>query len=178
MTDDPIVAFYSGGLDDAGRTLDEILGWSDDNLELMHDYIQWVFPTARPSAVNPSAPLVGTQTMRAFAASPELRDRLRAALDRMLRFYGLRRADDGSAAPRIEIDPSLFPARAPAWLWPGDHNHLRLTRIMQSLAALDLDADARALQRCLLEDVSAGPGLGRVTEHTREFWQTALAHRR
>ena len=176
MTDDPIVAFYSGGLDDAGRTLDEILGWSDDDLELMHDYIQWLFPTARPSAVNPSAPLVGAQTMRAFAARPELRDRLKAALDRMLKFYGLRRADAGTA--RIEIDPDLFPARSAVWLWPGDHNHLRLTRIIQSLAALDRDGDARALQRCLLEVICDGPGRGRVTDDTREFWQTALAHRR
>jgi Opioid growth factor receptor (OGFr) conserved region len=178
MTDDPIVTFYSGGLDDAGRTLDEILAWSDDELELMHDYIQWIFPTVRPSAVNPSAPLVRTGTMHAFAATPELRDRLRESLDRMLRFYGLRRADSGTAGTRIEIDPNLFPARSTVWLWPGDHNHLRLTRIMQSLAALDLDADARALQRCLLEDICPGPGRGRVTEDTHEFWQAALAHRR
>src|SRR5262245_42205008 len=129
MTDDPIVTFYSGGLDDAGRTLDDILGWSDDDLELMHDYIQWMFPTARPSAVNPSAPLVSAETARAFAAGADLRDRLKSSLDRMLKFYGLCRAGSGGAGARIEIDPARFPARAAVWLWPGDHNHLRLTRI-------------------------------------------------
>lgn len=36
--DDPIVAFYSGGQDHRGRTLEEILGWSDAALEAVHDY--------------------------------------------------------------------------------------------------------------------------------------------
>ena len=88
----------------------------------------------------------------------------------MLVFYGLRRK-----GPRIEIDPSGFPLRARVWLRPGNHNHLRLTRIMQSLAALGLGADARALQRCLLEDVCGGGDGGNVSGRTMAFWQAAVA---
>jgi Opioid growth factor receptor (OGFr) conserved region len=88
MPTDRIVAFYSGGADDRGRTLDAILTWPDDRLESVHDYIQWVFPTAIPSGVNPFAPLVTSDTTAAFASSPTLTDRLRRALDRMLAFYG------------------------------------------------------------------------------------------
>ena len=68
MQPDPIVVFYSGGTDGNGRTLREILGWSDATLEGVHDYIQWVFPTRQPSGVNPFAPLVTAETVRAFAA--------------------------------------------------------------------------------------------------------------
>ena len=163
---DAVVGFYSGGRDAAGRTLGEILAWDDDRLEMVHDYIQWVFPTRQPSGVNPFAPLVTGATARAFAADEALRDRLRRALDRMLAFYGLTRR-----AERIEIDAARFPARARTWLNPGNHNHLRLTRIMDSLSALGLRDDALALKRCLLEDVCAGPGAGRVTERTLEFWR-------
>lgn len=163
---DAVVAFYSGGRDAAGRTLEEILAWDDERLEMVHDYIQWVFPTRQPSGVNPFAPLVTGSTARAFAADEALRDRLRRALDRMLAFYGLTRR-----AGRIEIDAARFPARARTWLNPGNHNHLRLTRIMDSLSALGLRDEAIALKRCLLEDVCAGPGAGRVTERTLEFWR-------
>ena len=81
MASDPIVSFYSGGLDDRGRRLDEILGWSDERLESVHDYIQWVFPTTTASGVNPHAPLVTSATVVEFAA-PDMRDhsfRLRGA---------------------------------------------------------------------------------------------------
>jgi opioid growth factor receptor-like protein len=173
MTTDRVVAFYSGDLDDSGRTLDEILSWSDEELELVHDYIQWVFPTTQLSAVNPSAPLVTEDTIRMFGRSDALRGRLLRALDRMLAFYGLRRrVSDGDV--HIEIDADRFAERSRMWLRRGDHNHLRLTRIMQSLSALGLTAEAAALQRCLLEDISEGPGRGRISDETHELWLSAV----
>ena len=166
---DPIVAFYQGGRDSAGRTLAEILSWNDDRLEAIHDYIQWLFPTRQPSGVNPDAPLVSDATVAAFAADLVLPDRLRLAFDRMLTFYGLRRK-----GRRIEIDPSGFPLRSRVWLRPGNHNHLRLTRIMTSLATLGLRDDALALQRCLLEDVCGGPQADNVSKRTVTFWTDAV----
>jgi hypothetical protein len=168
---DPAVVFYSGGRDTEGRTLDEILAWHDERLESVHDYIQWVFPTRQPSGVNPTAPLVSPATIRTFVSDERLRARLRRAFDRMLAFYGLRAASAG----RVEIDPERFPLRARVWLHPGNHNHLRLTRIMDSLATLGLREEALALQRCLIEDVSRGPGAGRVMPRTIEFWTRAIS---
>ena len=166
---DPVVAFYSGGPDADGRTLDQILGWNDDLLEGVHDYIQWLFPTRRASSVNRAAPLVTDDTVRMFRSDPALADRLRSALDRMLAFYGLRRTNT-----RIDIDPARFVTRARVWLRHGNHNHLRLTRMMDSLATLGLTDEARALQRCLLDDVCAGPDGDAVTARTRDFWRRAI----
>ncbi len=173
MSADRVVGFYSGGLDDRGRTLQEIWTWSDEELEQVHDYIQWVFPTPQPSGVNPSAPLVTPETTRAFHERPELRRALGHSLDRMLAFYGFRR---GAMADllRIETAPERFPERAPHWLWPGNHNHLRLTRILQSLSSLGLTDEARALQRCLVHDVYEGPGRGKITADTYRFWSRAV----
>ena len=165
---DPVVSFYSGGLDASGRRLAEILAWDDERLEAVHDYIQWVFPTRQPSGVNPWAPLVTDETIRTFESGADLRDQLRRALHRMLAFYGLI-----SRGARIEIDAARFPARARVWLQPGNHNHLRLTRIIDSLVTLGLREEALALQRCLLEDVAAGPGAGRVATRTLHFWTAA-----
>lgn len=168
---DPVVEFYGGGRDARGRTLEEIWRWPDDRLEGVHDYIQWMFPTVQPSAVNPDAPLVTAATTRAFAGQPALGQRLGQSLERMLSFYGLRRGSDDSE--RIEIDPARFDARAAIWLHPGNHNHLRLTRIMDSLAALGRRADALTLQRCLIDDVYGGPGRQRITASTIAFWRDA-----
>jgi hypothetical protein len=162
------VAFYRGGPDSEGRTLDEILGWDDERLEAVHDYIQWLFPTRQPSGVNPSAPLATDEAARAFTRESALRDRLRRSFERMLAFYGLRQN-----GPRVEMDDRRFPGRAHVWLHPGNHNHLRLTRIIDSLSTLGLPAEARALQRCLIDDVAAGPGAGRISPRTLQFWRQA-----
>jgi hypothetical protein len=173
MAEDAIVEFYSGGVDDQGRTLEELLGWGDDQLEAVHDYIQWVFPTRARSGFNRRAPLATDATSRAFVEQPALREGLRKALDRMLAFYGLRREGDPGKVT-ISKDPSRFEARARHWLHATNHNHLRLTRMMQSLDTLGLTAEARALQRCLLDEVYDGPGSRAVTRETYEFWLAAV----
>jgi hypothetical protein len=38
-----------------------------------------------------------------------------------------------------------------------------------------LTAEAEALQRCLLSEVAAGPGAGRITAETLEYWARALS---
>lgn len=165
---DPIVAFYSGGRDDRGRTLEDILSWNDERLESVHDYIQWVFPTRQPSSVNPFAPLATDATARAFAEDAQLRGRLDRAFHRMLRFYGLRENADGA----IDRDPERFAVRAREWLHPGNHNHLRLTRIMESLTTLGLPDRAAALHDCLVNRVAREHG--RVSETTLRYWKAAL----
>jgi hypothetical protein len=170
---DLAVAFFAGGRDHRGRTLDEILRFSDDDLERVHDYIQWLFPTVQPSAVNPRAPLVTRATVEAFASRSELRERLHLAFERMLSFYGLRRVPGPGGTLRIEIDESRFGDRARVWLLPGNHNHLRLTRIMESLAVLGSSTEARALRDCLTRDIYDGPGRNLITAETYEYWIAA-----
>ena len=173
MQPDPIVVFYSGGVDGNGRTLREILAWSDTTLEDVHDYIQWVFPTRQPSAVNPSAPLVTADTIRAFAADADLRRALLDAFTRMLTFYGLRREarDDGTV--QVEIDEAKFADRAGRWLRPNNHNHLRLTRILTSLRLLGLRDHSRALFACLATIARDHPDA--VSATTLAYWRRAAS---
>lgn len=155
MAESPITTFYRGGCDDRGRRLEEILAWSDARLEAVHDYIQWVFPLREPSGANPTAPVLTEADVAAFAAEPALRERLRAAYKRMRAFYGLQ------------------PPGPKPWLAPGNHNHLRLTRIMRSLRTLGLEADARELYddlQALYQEHAAVIGA-----RTFEFWTRAVS---
>jgi hypothetical protein len=168
MTESALIAFYRGpGVDHAGRRFDDILAWDDRRREVVHDYIQWLFPLPEPSRFNPRAPLLSDADVAAFRADPALTAQARRALDTMLAFFGLRRAAD--AVVRAET----FADRAPAWLEPANHNHLRLTRILRFLTLVGCVAEARQLLACL-EDIAAHEGAGRISAATLGFWRDAV----
>ena len=144
-----LVAFYGGsGRDARDRTIETIWAFDDGQLEAVHDFIQWLFPTRKSSAFNAAAPQLTDDDVAAFRGSERLRARARRSLDVMLRFYGLRSVDGTTGAARIEPAADL-PKRGPRWWGGGNHNHLRLTRIIDSLYGLGLEGEAVALYRCL-----------------------------
>jgi hypothetical protein len=165
-----LLSFYRGDAPDwNGRRLEEIWSWTDQRLEAVHDYIQWMFPLSVRSGANPDAPILGPISIGAFAASDELRGRLERSLRVMLRFYGL---EETRTADALHVVRSgHFRDRARVWLSPGNHNHLRLTRIMTSLRVLGLAAQARALWECLSQIAADFPD--RVTPATLEYWRAA-----
>jgi hypothetical protein len=132
------------GTDSEGRRLDNILAWDDDSLEVVHDYIQWLFPLPEPSAYNPDAPLLTAEEIAAFRQEPALRANLGRSFERILSFLGLAATADGNV-----IEGPNFAARVPVvWQYPN-HNWLRITRILRSLHLLGLEAEAQALYRRL-----------------------------
>ena len=165
-----IIDFYSGDApDDRGRFLTEIHGWTNDRLEAVHNYIQWLFPLPEPSPVNPSAPLLDAVTIREFHARPEMRELMRASFLRMLQFYGLewREGEVTKAGSYAE--------RSRNWLWPGNHNHLRITRILRCLRLAGLEVEASAFFACLRaiydeERIKPRPA---ITAETFRFWMSA-----
>jgi hypothetical protein len=159
-----VLAFYNGtGLDAAGRSIDEVWGWGDRRLEMVHDFIQWLFPTPELSRFNPAAPLLAPSDIKAFRSSADLQARARRSLDLMLVFYGLRRF-----GAEIVRGPDFV--KKAQWLEPLNHNHLRLTRIMVFLRLIGLISEAEALLICLL-DIAAHEGKDAISERTLQFWR-------
>jgi hypothetical protein len=166
----PLIAFYrDGARDDVGRTLAEILSWNDDQLEAVHDFIQWLFPLPEPSGANPAAPILDPLCLRIFRGSLAMQERLRHSFDRMLRFYGLRQVSTPSGIA-VERAPN-FADRAQMWLRPLNHNHLRLTRILRSTLLLGLDAESKALFHALNALYREFPD--RIPARTHAFWSSA-----
>jgi hypothetical protein len=164
--DSPLVRFYRGDAPDVrGRTLDDILAWDDEQLETVHDYIQWLFPLDEPSRFNRDAPLLTAADRLAFR-QPTVAGNLRRALDRMLAFYGFAR-DRLAANPRI-VRSAQWKERSPEWLHAGNHNLLRLTRMIRSLALLGEVDLATALYAALRLECE-----GRVSSVTIEYWKEA-----
>ncbi|KAI0867140.1 hypothetical protein F4860DRAFT_456511 [Xylaria cubensis] len=160
------------GSDSHGRTLDQILEWSDDKLESQHNYIQTVFPLPEESVFSFHAPVVDEETMLIFARSPELKSNLLRALKRMLAFYGFDAEDKEGSNLRLTIKPKENCQLGFAhWVVRMDHNHLRITRIIRSLRILGLEGAAEDFYNALIAVCKVR---GRVGSSSIAFWTRAL----
>lgn len=174
MTNDcgRLQAFFGGeGRDDAGRTVEEVLAFDDEALEWHHDFIQWLFPIDARSAFQTGAPVLTATCARRLRDEPSVRRHVRRALVRIGRFYGFTVTwPDEKGSPEIRRSRE-FAARAAQWVRPGDHNFLRISRILRSLVLLGCAGAASRLYGELLEVDRWRPGV--VGEVTLGYWSRA-----
>lgn len=142
-----IIEFYAGRAKDVeGRTLDDILAFNDEELEYTHNYIQWLFPLPEASRYYARAPILTEADITAFKASPDLLSRVCEAAARMTSFY--------RTSEEVQT--------------PGDHNHLRITRIIRFLTLIGLAKEARDFYDLALEVAPNAFPL------SKQFWASAL----
>ncbi len=148
MHETAIIEFYRERCSDhSGRRLSAIHAFSLEELEQTHDYIQWLFPLPEPSSANPYAPVLLESDIVEFAGDEPLKKRLLHSLALMLNFYGLD-LQDSKEGPKITVNED-FAARSRVWLHSCNHNFLRISRILRSLALLGCKSHAMALFDCL-----------------------------
>jgi Opioid growth factor receptor (OGFr) conserved region len=168
-----IIGFHSGKTPDhRGRYLREIQQWPDERLESTHDFIQWMFPLAETSAFHPQAPLLDAVAIAAFRSRPDLHRSVQRSFLRMLAFFGFQPRFD----PQLVIEPGPdFTIKSQHWFSAGNHNHLRISRILKSSRLLGLEKESGALFHCLAgiyqtERVKPDPA---ITRETFAFWRAA-----
>ena len=162
-----IIDFYRGiNTDTEGRSLAEILSWTDDELEIVHDYIQWLFPLPEPSQFNPDAPLLTDDDIATFNAEKVLHGNLLQSFERIIRFLGLSMGSNGT----IVAGESFSERSQDVWLFPN-HNWLRISRILRSLTLLGCDAQARAVYAWLSETYSSRRFP--ISAETFQYWTDA-----
>jgi hypothetical protein len=87
----------------------------------------------------------------------------------MLAFYGFALESDAV------VQGPQFVAASRNWLHAGNHNHLRLTRMLRSLRILGLEREAAALWAALraLYERENATGRRTITPETFAFWRKA-----
>ncbi|UBF26617.1 hypothetical protein K9N68_00970 [Kovacikia minuta CCNUW1] len=171
MARSPIVRFYLGQSSDLeGRRIEQIWDWDNSLLEEVHDYIQWLFPLLERSRFNSRAPVLTQADIETFRTNDELKNRLLISFKRMLQFYGLQCLEADGAISITMADS--FPERRQDWLNWGDHNHLRITRILTSLRLLGLEPYAQAFFKCLTQIYQAEPD--DIDPRSYTFWKEAV----
>jgi hypothetical protein len=128
----------------------DVLGFSDEQLEQVHDYIQWLFPLPTRSAAQPQSPVLTQAEIEAIRVDPTTIATLKAATERMLRFYRDTRW----------------------WLTSHNHNHLRITRILHSLTLLVGPEDARRFYKAILalHEAAGAP----INPRSLRYWAEAV----
>lgn len=143
-----LIHFYFGQPDTHGRLLDDILQWEDLELETSHDWVQWVFPNIEPSLVTPDTPTLDKETISYWRQSPFLQGALRITVNRYVKF--------------LLNNKNI-------WVKKFNHNHLRITRMLNCMMSLGLESEASIiLQR--LEDVCKSE----VNELSLQYWREAI----
>lgn len=151
MSERPLRDFLAGtGRDGNGRLLADVLAFDDARIEGVHDFIQWCFPLSEASRAVPGAPVLSPGEADAIRADDEAKEGLRAALERMSRFY----------------------AETDGWLRGHDHNHLRITRIITAVRSLLGPDEARAFHD-LVTERNEQSGLP-INRGSLTFWLQAL----
>jgi hypothetical protein len=151
MDEGKLILFLQGiGPDGQGRLHADILNFSDEDLEEVHDYIQWLFPLREKSMAVPGSPVLESEeSVQLLQVDIHVKENMRKALHRMKRFYG----DNDH------------------WLEQGDHNHLRITRILKSLSLLGSRESAIDFHSFIMKRVEA---VQPVTVESLEFWRKSI----
>ena len=115
------LSFLEGESPDVlGRTLEEIWGYNDAEIEGVHNFIQFIFPTNQKSASMPGVPILTAQDIETIKQSETAQSNLLISVDWFVKF--LKRNDH--------------------WITQYNHNHLRISRMVQSVRLLVGDEDA------------------------------------
>lgn len=147
-----LTLFLKGtGPDSYGRYHSDILKFSDEELENVHDYIQWLFPLREKSMAVPGSPFLENEEIIEILRNDEdVQENIVNALIRMERFY----ADNDF------------------WLRQGDHNHLRITRILKSISLLSSKENANDFYDFIMRRVETAMP---VTKESLEFWKRSIS---
>jgi hypothetical protein len=172
MKQAPLLLFYRNeGPDREGRKFEEIISWNDRQIENIHNFIQWLFPLPERSAFSPHAPLITTQDIEKFKSDKEIRTNIIRAFNRMLAFYGLEFIESS----RMVKKSSSFEKKSIRWITPGNHNFLRITRMLRSLSLLGFEDLSKAFFVCLEEIYRSRTDV--IGNDTFAYWKTAAAAR-
>jgi hypothetical protein len=148
-----LLDFYcNDGVDTQGRTIANIHKFNGDALEMVHDYIQWLFPTLTPSNFNAGGPLLDVETIIVLQGNANFKKNFKKSLERIFDFWGLHTRTENDKYIVMPIS-YLRP-----WMEEGDHNLLRMSRVMESCRLLGYQETASSLLTALMGLSQTGAG--------------------
>lgn len=144
--DTPIVDFYCGERGNQnGTKLDEMMNYTLGQMEMDHDYIQWMFPSNERSRMNGDAPTLSKVEANWFQDTPDLQEKVKLSLIKFLDFLGLELKEENDQVLIADIIPTEDRSHPQLWMKSFNHNMLRVTRVLKCLRLVGLDKYALAL---------------------------------
>lgn len=158
--------FYSGlGKDSAGRTYAELVTMPLDEMEVTHDYIQWLFPLREKSNFNFDAPVLTDEDVELFKSNSQINYHLNLAFDKILMFFGVVRL--GTINECQFFKGPNYEAQKNVIFGKFNHNHLRVTRVLACLSICGLRPWAEAFLKFLKQNCT-------ISDNTLKYWEDAV----
>jgi hypothetical protein len=128
--------------DCAGRTIEQILKFDENDIENYHDFIQWIFPTEERSLYNPNAPIISNSFKKLLSTNSVAENNFCKTCKLFINFLG------------FECDENTIETKKNAIMFYDrpQHNLLRITRVLNSLNQLGKTSCSQELFS-LLEDI-------------------------
>lgn len=157
-----LIEFYcANGPDSEGRTLEDILSFSFSEMAGCCDYIQWLFPLQEPSNFNPDAPPFTDDDVTLFKANPVIQINLLRSFDKFLGYIGLELQEGIQKAANFDEQKHIVFAGF-------NHNHLRVTRVLNCMAMCGHKEKAQQLLEFLLANRAC------PSENVLKFWEATV----
>lgn len=147
------------------QTIAQIQAYDFETKEAEHDFIQWIFPSAKPSGSNSLSPMLTFSLVEELKKDPVVVDNIKKSFLSMLEFYGLKYDEQTHEVTKGKN----FENRSKVWLTPHNHNFLRITRIMESLDHFGLKNEQKAFQKCMLDLASENNQI--IDSNTAWHWR-------
>lgn len=145
-----LTGFLDGSAPDSrGRYITEIYSLSDQEIENIHDFIQWVFPLPEASRAVFNAPVLSEHDVRDIRDNEMAQENLSRSSDWYLGFL----------------------KRNKHWMTKYDHNHLRITRAIKSIRLLVGDQEADKFRTQIFETL--GDARSKIDPKAVSFWMYA-----
>lgn len=164
--DDFYISFYTNKIKNYDKvTLDNILRYNNKQLEDKHNFIQYLFPLETKSKYNPKAPVITDRFIKEAKKNKEIKSNIVRSFARMMNFYGFNIIKD-SEGIHLEIDPKGdF-----QWMTRGNHNYMRISRMLTFLQMIDMHLLAYMFFDILCELYPKG----KIEKSTFEVWRDII----
>ena len=132
-----------------GRMIQDIWNFSDEEIESQHDFIQIIFPLNKKSqSVFHGHYLENEEIIKSLKNDEQIKQAIIKSSSWFLSFL----------------------KRNCYWNNRHDHNHLRITRVIESLRLIVSNEEADKFHKSILEIIK---GNNKINNRTLEFWKNA-----
>jgi len=164
-----IVEFYAGQARDShDRSIHTIFRMRDDQMESVHNYIQWLFPLHEESQCVEGSPVLTFEDVNRLRSNPTAIENMKAAINKFRYFLGLpqmQRVEADYDQPRGNFNES----KVNTWCQDGNHNLLRVTRAIRSIRLFGLVDEAEEFYADVLRVARAR----KINRRTLQYWERA-----
>ena len=174
MVEPKIIQFYKGNIKSiSGYFFDDILKFSDLQLETKHDFIQSLFPLFEKGMAD--SYLLNKKAIKIFKENKKLKIKVLSSLLLMINFYGYEFIYKEKTPIDIKrIKPIKRILNNTIIGLYSSNNYLRITRIIKFLKLIDLDYYALLFMIGICKDLKSDKKFYKKAKNSIKFWKKEI----